>query len=163
MDDLSITVGEVSERASKVSITAREVNGFSKMGIELTQKTDASMSDITSSSDKVDHIIKEINIQMAEIGKIVRLISDIVSQTNLLALNAAIEVVRAGEAGRGFAVVAAEVKALAQDSRHSAENIGEMIHALHEKSERATEVMGHAGVTIKEGSKPLTETLEAFT
>lgn len=162
MEDLTVTVGEVSQRAEQVSSSAVQANEFSKIGINLAKKSEASMMEMTRSSSEVDQIINEINIQMADIGKIIRLISDIASQTNLLALNAAIEAARAGEAGRGFAVVAAEVKSLAQDSRKSAENIADMISTLQDKAQKATTAMAYADKTVTEGSKSLTETLDAF-
>ena len=162
MEDLNVTVGEVSQRAEQVSSSSVQANEFSKMGIELAKKSETSMIEMTRSSSEVDLIIKEINTQMADIGKIVRLITDIANQTNLLALNAAIEAARAGEAGRGFAVVAAEVKSLAQDSRKSAENIADMISSLQDKAQKATTAMTYAGETVEQGSKSLTETLEAF-
>lgn len=162
MEDLNITVAEVSRRAEGVSSTATVANGFAKNGVELAQKTETAMEEIKQSSYEVDQIVKDINLQMDEIGKIVRLISDIANQTNLLALNAAIEAARAGEAGRGFAVVAAEVKSLAQDSRQSAENITDMITTLQTKAKKANEAMGHAGDTVNMGSAALSETLGAF-
>jgi len=162
MEDLTITVGEVSQRAEHVSVSSTEANQFSKVGIDLARKSEASMTEISRSTNEVDLIVKDINHQMEEIGKIVRLISDIANQTNLLALNAAIEAARAGEAGRGFAVVAAEVKSLAQDSRQSAENIADMISTLQGKAKSATVAMEKSGETVLEGSKSLTETLQAF-
>ena len=162
MEDLNITVAEVSRRAEDVSSTATVANGFAKNGVELAQKTETAMEEIKNSSYEVDQMVKDINLQMDEIGKIVRLISDIANQTNLLALNAAIEAARAGEAGRGFAVVAAEVKSLAQDSRQSAENITDMITTLQTKAKKANEAMGHAGDTVSMGSAALSETLGAF-
>ena len=162
MEDLTVTVGEVSQRAEHVSTSATQANEFSKTGIDLARKSEASMVGISQSANEVDVIVQDINHQMDEIGKIVRLISDIANQTNLLALNAAIEAARAGEAGRGFAVVAAEVKSLAQDSRKSAENIADMISSLQGKAKSATIAMEKSGETVKEGSKSLTETLEAF-
>jgi len=162
MEDLTVTVGEVSQRAEHVSTSATQANQFSKIGIDLARKSETSMVGISESANEVDVIVQDINHQMDEIGKIVRLISDIASQTNLLALNAAIEAARAGEAGRGFAVVAAEVKSLAQDSRQSAENIADMISTLQGKAKSATIAMEKSGETVKEGSKSLAETLEAF-
>ena len=64
------------------------------------------------------------------IGEIVGLIQAIAAQTNLLALNATIEAARAGSAGRGFAVVAQEVKALAAQTAHATERIGEHVAAI---------------------------------
>ncbi|WP_239441542.1 methyl-accepting chemotaxis protein [Methanospirillum hungatei] len=162
MEDLNTTVAEVSRRAEEVSSTATAANGYAKNGVELAQKSETAMEEIKRSSSEVDQIVKDINQQMDEIGKIVRLISDIANQTNLLALNAAIEAARAGEAGRGFAVVAAEVKSLAQDSRQSAENIADMIMALQTKAKKANDAMGHAGETVAMGSSALSETLGAF-
>lgn len=163
MEDLTITVGEVSQRAEMVSVSASEANIISKNGISLAQKSDDAMSEIMDSTKEVEDIVKDINKQMDEIGKIVRVITDISNQTNLLALNAAIEAARAGEAGRGFAVVAAEVKSLAQDSRASAENIAEMISNLQTKANKANTAMATAGTVVLEGSKALEETLGAFT
>ena len=65
-----------------------------------------------------------------EIRKVTSLITDIAEQTNLLALNAAIEAARAGEHGKGFAVVAEEVRNLAEQSKRSAGEIGNMIDTM---------------------------------
>jgi len=162
MEDLNETVGAVSRKAESVSVASDESNKLTKEGIALAKQSDSAMGEITQTANEVDTIVTGINSQMDEIGKIVRLISDIASQTNLLALNAAIEAARAGEAGRGFAVVAAEVKSLAQDSRKSAENIADMIAALQTKAKQATEAMGKSTLSVKEGSSALEQTLIAF-
>ena len=162
MEDLTITVGEVSQRAEKVSGSATEANQFSKEGIELAKRSESAMGNIQLSTREVDQIVREINVQMEEIGKIVRLITDISNQTNLLALNAAIEAARAGEAGRGFAVVAAEVKSLAQDSRASAENIADMIGNLQAKAKKANDAIITAGTAVEDGNRSLEETVGAF-
>ncbi|MDD1730521.1 MAG: methyl-accepting chemotaxis protein, partial [Methanospirillum sp.] len=162
MEDLNETVGSVSRKAESVSVASNEANSLAKSGIELAMRSEKAMGDITVSAEEVDSIVGGINAQMDEIGKIVRLISDIASQTNLLALNAAIEAARAGDAGRGFAVVAAEVKSLAQDSRKSAENIADMIATLQTKAKQATEAMGKSTTAVMEGSNALEETLTAF-
>ncbi|HWQ67852.1 MAG TPA: methyl-accepting chemotaxis protein [Methanospirillum sp.] len=163
MEDLNQTVSSVSRKADSVAALSQEANEFAKSGMELVKKSDHSMAEITKSSEHVDTIVKDINVQMNEIGKIVRVISDIANQTNLLSLNAAIEAARAGEAGRGFAVVASEVKSLAQDSRRSAENISELIQGLQSKAKSAGDAMRSSIDIVHEGSIALSETVTAFT
>ena len=72
-----------------------------------------------------------------EIQEISGAINGIAFQTNLLALNAAIEAARAGAEGQGFAVVAEEVRQLAEDTGHSARDIGRLVTGIREEVERA--------------------------
>jgi methyl-accepting chemotaxis protein len=162
MEDLAATVSDVATKAEHVSQRAVDARTLTATGTELAEKAERGMAGITKNASDVDTVIKEINAQMAQIGKIIQVITDLANQTNLLALNAAIEAARAGEAGRGFAVVATEVKALAQESRSSAGNIAELIGNLQKQSTRAAEAAGQAQVTVREGSSALAEMLAAF-
>jgi methyl-accepting chemotaxis protein len=159
MEDLSLSVGETATRSQQVSTNASEANEYAVVGMEQTQKSGLVMEGITDSTRVLEIMIKDINVQMVEIGKIVQLISDISNQTNLLALNAAIEAARAGDAGRGFAVVASEVKALAQDSRRSAENITDMISSLQEKAKKADQATNQASGVVQQGKVAVDENL----
>jgi methyl-accepting chemotaxis protein len=75
-------------------------------------------------------VIAELEQRARDIGEISRTVSRISDQTNLLALNAAIEAARAGEYGRGFAVVAEEVRALAEASEKSAQDVQRLAEAI---------------------------------
>ena len=75
-------------------------------------------------------IIGELERRAQDIGEITRTVSQISDQTNLLALNAAIEAARAGDHGRGFAVVAEEVRALAEASEKSAQDVQSLAGAI---------------------------------
>lgn len=162
MEDLAVNVSDVSSRTGDVYQISNDTNALSKSGSALASEAERGMNEITSSTDVVVGIVKEIMEEMDKISKISNVISDIASQTNLLALNAAIEAARAGEAGRGFAVVASEVKSLALESRQSAENISEMIDGLTRKTEQASQTMDKSVLVVRDGGKALKETLEVF-
>ncbi|HIJ06599.1 MAG: Methyl-accepting chemotaxis sensory transducer with Cache sensor [Methanomicrobiales archaeon 53_19] len=162
MEDLSAAVEEVTSNSESVASMARNANDQSREGAKLAAAAEQGIGEISQSAGDVDKIIKGINEQMDQIGKIVGLIADISNQTNLLALNAAIEAARAGDAGRGFAVVAAEVKSLAQESGSSAESIANMIGELQVQAKRAVEAMGTANSAVEAGSDQMEKTIVAF-
>lgn len=163
MSDLTIMVGDISANADAVAKLSEDANTLAKKGTDHAGAADQGMDSITKSSSEVEQIIGAIRSEMDQIRKIVNIITDLANQTNLLALNAAIEAARAGEAGRGFAVVASEVKALAQESRISAESIADMIMGLERKSDAAAHAIEAAGKAVITGNNALSDTLNVFT
>jgi len=162
MEDMNAAVEQVTSSMEGVSNQAKQASDVSKSGATIAENVEKGMGDIAKSATTVYEIVHDIETQMASISKIVTLISDLASQTNLLALNAAIEAARAGEAGRGFAVVATEVKSLAQESRSSAEKIGEMISTLNKSTREAAVAMDDARNQVMKGTKLSAEALDAF-
>ncbi|MCK9579919.1 MAG: methyl-accepting chemotaxis protein [Methanoregula sp.] len=162
MQDMSAAVEEITSSMESVSSQANGANTSARSGAVLAEHVNKNMTDITDSTNNVYGIVKDIEKQMNDIGKIIVLIRDLASQTNLLALNAAIEAARAGEHGRGFAVVASEVKSLAQESRQSAEKIEDMITQLNLASKKATDAMEGSRVLVQKGFQESEAALEAF-
>jgi methyl-accepting chemotaxis protein len=162
MQDMSAAVEEITSSMESVSSQANQAKEAAKSGAILAEHVNKDMQDITTTSGSTYEVIKEIEKQMTDIGKIIVLIRDLASQTNLLALNAAIEAARAGEHGRGFAVVASEVKSLAQESRSSAEKIEEMITQLNVATKKASVGMEGAQALVKKGVEEAQQALEAF-
>ena len=92
-------------------------------------------NEVTSSGIKeVAENTRRVSEATEEILKATTFINNIAQKTNLLSLNASIEAARAGEAGKGFAVVAMQIRDLAEMSRKSAEDIGNIIKILSEQS-----------------------------
>jgi methyl-accepting chemotaxis protein len=159
VSDLSASIEEIAASAADVRDITKKV---SESGVQAQQQG----ADATKQMKVVEEIsataveqIRSLNNQMQEIGKIVKLISDIASQTNLLALNAAIEAARAGDAGRGFAVVAGEVKNLAGESRHATANIEEVITRLMNGSNKTAESIDKSYSAIIAGIKAVDDTI----
>ncbi len=116
----------------------------------------AQSSDVTTravqDARRTDQVVQALSDGIANIGKVVQLISDIASRTNLLALNATIEAARAGDAGRGFAVVASEVKSLAQQTARATEEIGAQIGRIQGAAAGVVSAIRDIGTTIDEVS-----------
>lgn len=113
---------------------------------------------INTSVETVSNLKNNMNsIQQALLA-----ISQIADQTNLLALNTAIEAARAGEYGKGFAVVAEEVRKLAEESAHAADEIKKITLLVTESTESALQdvVKGRDAVLI--GNKKVDKILELF-
>ncbi|MFH0966598.1 MAG: PAS domain-containing protein, partial [Methanobacteriota archaeon] len=88
MEDLSTTVSNIAIKSESVARLATSAEDKSRLGIQMAKNTETAMEGITRTSAEVDTIVHDIRSQMDQIGKIVKLISDIANQTNLLALNA---------------------------------------------------------------------------
>nr|WP_249203129.1 methyl-accepting chemotaxis protein [Gluconobacter kondonii] len=91
----------------------------------------------------------EIRTSSRQIESILGLIEEIAFQTNLLSLNAGIEAARAGEAGQGFDVVAKEIRALAQRSAKSAQDIRNIITSSGRQVEEGVQLVGDADRSMK--------------
>jgi methyl-accepting chemotaxis protein len=110
-------------------------------------------------------VIGELEQRAQDIGEISRTVSRISDQTNLLALNAAIEAARAGDHGRGFAVVAEEVRALAETSEKSAQDVQTLAGTIQAQVRDVAQAVGaSAGQAVAEAKTgaEVVRTLEAM-
>jgi methyl-accepting chemotaxis protein len=142
---------ETSVQANAVSAAAEQVSANVNTVAASTEEMSASIREIAGNANEAASVassavgtaenatltVSKLGTSSAEIGQVIRVITEIAEQTNLLALNATIEAARAGEAGKGFAVVANEVKELAKETAAATDDIGQRIVAIQGDAQAA--------------------------
>ena len=141
MNQMVLTTNELSSSVLSAADASTQGQHMSNSGMKVVSKTVDSIHTLSSQLEEVDTVIGHLVQGSRSIETISDEISSIADQTNLLALNAAIEAARAGEQGRGFAVVAEEVRALAQRTQQSTEEIKNMLAQLNKESDEAMSAM----------------------
>ncbi|MBK1721265.1 methyl-accepting chemotaxis protein [Thiocystis violacea] len=141
MNEMSATVAEVANNTSAAADAAHQASGEARNGRMVVRDSVEGIQTLANGVMEAARTITRLESDSVNIGKILDVIRGIAGQTNLLALNAAIEAARAGEQGRGFAVVADEVRALAQRTQESTQEIQEMIARLQDGARSAVAMM----------------------
>lgn len=132
MEEMTIGVQRIAEVSGEVAELSGETAKAASEGNISIHQAIRKMETISETVHESAVLVRELGERSNEINRITEVLSEITSQTNLLALNAAIEASRAGEQGRGFAVVAGEVRKLAEQSKHSAGMIADMIQEIQD-------------------------------
>jgi methyl-accepting chemotaxis protein len=166
VESLSSAAEETSASAIEIEATVREVERAARESTGLSQQVSREAQDIgvksihatISAIDTIKDTVRKyadtvtrLGKRSEEIGKILSVIVEVTERTNLLALNASILAAQAGEHGKGFAVVAEQIKALADRTAGSAQDIGKLIAAVQREAKEAVNAMSGSLMAVEEG------------
>jgi methyl-accepting chemotaxis protein len=151
MQEMSISIAEVSSHAQTAADSARQATTTAREGGAIVDEMLTGMNTISDSVTQTAETVERLGRESEQIIRIVNVIEEIAQKTNLLALNAAIEAARAGEQGRGFAVVAGEVRRLAESTRNATSEIAQMIETITTHTHAAVEAMGSGTERVRHG------------
>lgn len=146
---MNTAINEVASSVTGAANSSYQGKIISETGVQAVNETVMSIQSLSAQLTNVESVIGQLANGRHDIAAISDEISSIADQTNLLALNAAIEAARAGEQGRGFAVVAEEVRALAQRTQQSTEEISKTLAALNKESLQAMEEISDGVVLVE--------------
>lgn len=141
VNEMAASINDVADNAVTAADSASMADKETKEGNKVVLQSISAIKVLAAEVEKAAVVIKKLETDGTQIGKVVDVIQGISEQTNLLALNAAIEAARAGESGRGFAVVADEVRTLASRTQQSTIEIQEIISLIQNGAQNAVSVM----------------------
>jgi len=142
---LSHSASEQAANSEEIAAEIERMTASIRQNARQANQTNAQASQAANDAKESGQTVSDLVEAMNQIALRIGVIDEIAYRTNLLALNAAIEAARAGEHGRGFSVVAVEVRRLAENSQHAAQDIGQLAHDSVKLADRTGKLL-HAVV-----------------
>lgn len=162
IDAISASIGKITDNVETLTKSAELMKDYNE-SVEQIMKELVSISE--KNSQAIENVQKQTDLtnqSAQQIRTATEIIAGISSQTNLLALNASIEAARAGEHGKGFAVVAEEIRALADQSRESTEQIGKVVTNLLDNADISVEITKEVSEAFLKQSEKIQDTENIF-
>lgn len=162
-------IENISEISKRIHSNSENILRSAQNSIHGANEGLHKIEDYTTQLGTLNDVMQEITRMVGDLGAstqkmndIVNTISNISDETNLLSLNASIEAAKAGEAGRGFAVVAEQIQKLADSSKESAEEIGNIILDVQNRTSNMADEMHQGLEQLQKGNVIAEETRKSF-
>lgn len=150
---IGTSIVDIRDNARRTSDCSDKVRLQAVEGMDAMAATIAAMTEIVEHSDRSVNAINRLSQHSLRVGEFLEVIKEVVAQTNLLSLNASIIAAQAGERGKAFAVVAEEIRALANRTSASTDEIEELVSNI-QKETAAAETAARLGKDkVAEGVK----------
>ena len=166
----------VHETAQAAEIVTQSSEATRELTAEMRRSSRSSFETLEASLRQIEDLRAVAEGAVNDVGVVVdfsnkiemvtEVIEDISARSQMLGINAAIEAAHAGEGGRGFAIVAAEIKRLAESTRHSTREIAQLVanvRAAVESARAATERSSAGAAKLAVASGRVRDDLTAMT
>lgn len=162
MQETVDSIERITVATQDVFVHAKDASEIAGNGANILHVAKEQMQFISSSTEKTSGLMQQLSLKMSDIKSMTDMITTITDQTNLLALNAAIEAARAGEHGKGFAVVAEEVRQLAEQSKHSATQIVDLVVGIESDTKQVASSVEDDLKNVQQGVYVIDEATKSF-
>jgi len=166
VQETTTSATELQETARVAGERAREIQTALASTAEAGQSIKVQLGEATEllgrAREELQAIVgsvQELAGRNLQIGEIIESVGDVADQTQLLAVNAAIEAAKAGEVGRGFGVVATEMKALAEQSKKSAQRIRGIVGEVQRATADTVRLVETGQARLQEALDPVSAIL----